>query len=203
MNKVYINLKDINSGVLNDIFKNQDLVSIEELVDKLEDYYAEIEKQQEEITRFPCGVRERDALVAATPRPLGNTAERPFRHGISREVQGPDRVLRCPFHLHLHGLRLGRGARQAYRTAAQPQHGERPPTRGIPTSGTHTRAGTRLPAHRRPRAAQRPDGGTPANLRECPTRLREERRQPPEQPLPQRVAHPLPITYGNIAIKNP
>lgn len=46
---VYINLKDINSGVLNDIFKNQDLVSIEELVDKLEDYYAEIEKQQEEI----------------------------------------------------------------------------------------------------------------------------------------------------------
>ena len=49
MDNVYINLKDINSGVLNDIFKNQDLVSIEELVDKLEDYYAEIEKQQEEI----------------------------------------------------------------------------------------------------------------------------------------------------------
>lgn len=49
MNEVYINLKDINSGVLNDIFKNQDLVSAEELVDKLEDYYAEIEKQQEEI----------------------------------------------------------------------------------------------------------------------------------------------------------
>ena len=49
MNEVYINLKDINSGVLNDIFKNQDLVSVEELVDKLEDYYAEIEKQQEEI----------------------------------------------------------------------------------------------------------------------------------------------------------
>lgn len=49
MNEVYINLKDINSGVLNDIFKKQDLVSIEELVDKLEDYYADIEKQQEEI----------------------------------------------------------------------------------------------------------------------------------------------------------
>lgn len=49
MNNVYINLKDINSGVLNDIFKNQDLVSIEELIDKLEDYYAENEKQQEEI----------------------------------------------------------------------------------------------------------------------------------------------------------
>ena len=49
MNNVYINLKDINSGVLNDIFKNQDLVSVEELVDKLEDYYADIEKQQEEI----------------------------------------------------------------------------------------------------------------------------------------------------------
>ena len=49
MDNVYINLKDINSGVLNDIFKNQDLASIEELVDKLEDYYAEIEKQQEEI----------------------------------------------------------------------------------------------------------------------------------------------------------
>lgn len=49
MNEVYINLKDINSGVLNDIFKNQDLVSVEELVDKLEDCYADIEKQQEEI----------------------------------------------------------------------------------------------------------------------------------------------------------
>ena len=49
MNEVYINLKDINSGVLNDIFKNQDLVSVEELVDKLEDYYADIEKQKEEI----------------------------------------------------------------------------------------------------------------------------------------------------------
>lgn len=49
MNEVYINLKDINSGVLNDIFKNQDLVSVEELVDKIEDYYAEIEKKQEQI----------------------------------------------------------------------------------------------------------------------------------------------------------
>ena len=49
MNKVYINSKDINSGVLNDIFRNQDLVSVEELIDKLEDYNAEIEKQQEEI----------------------------------------------------------------------------------------------------------------------------------------------------------
>ena len=49
MNNVYINLKDINSGVLNDIFKNQDLVSVKELVSKLEDYYADIEKQQEQI----------------------------------------------------------------------------------------------------------------------------------------------------------
>ena len=50
MNNIYINLKDINSGVLNDIFKNKDLVSIEELVDKLEDYYADvIEEQKEEI----------------------------------------------------------------------------------------------------------------------------------------------------------
>lgn len=49
MNEVYINLKDINSGVLNDIFKNKDLVSVEELVDKLEDYYADIEEQQEQI----------------------------------------------------------------------------------------------------------------------------------------------------------
>ena len=50
MDNVYINLKDINSGVLNDIFKNQDLVSVEELVDKLEDYYADaIEEQKEEI----------------------------------------------------------------------------------------------------------------------------------------------------------
>lgn len=49
MKEVYINLKDINSGVLNDIFKNQDLVSVEELIDKLEDYHAEIEKQQEQI----------------------------------------------------------------------------------------------------------------------------------------------------------
>lgn len=49
MNNVYINLKDINSGVLNDIFKSQDLVSVGELVNKLEDYYADIEKQQEEI----------------------------------------------------------------------------------------------------------------------------------------------------------
>ena len=49
MSNVYINLKDINSRVLNDIFKNKDLVSIEELIDKLEDYYAEIEKQKEKI----------------------------------------------------------------------------------------------------------------------------------------------------------
>ena len=49
MDNVYINLKDINSDVLNDIFINKDLVSVEELVNKLEDYYAEIEKQQEEI----------------------------------------------------------------------------------------------------------------------------------------------------------
>ena len=49
MKEVYINLKDINSDVLNYIFINQDLVSVEELIDKLEDYHAEIEKQQEEI----------------------------------------------------------------------------------------------------------------------------------------------------------
>ena len=49
MNNVYINLKDINSGVLNDIFKNKDLVSVGELINKLEDYYAEIEEQAEEI----------------------------------------------------------------------------------------------------------------------------------------------------------
>lgn len=49
MNNVYINLKDINSGVLNDIFKNQDLVSIEEFVDKLEEYADVIEEQEEKI----------------------------------------------------------------------------------------------------------------------------------------------------------
>lgn len=46
---IYIKLSDINSSTLTNIFKNQDLVSFEELVDKLEDYYAEIEKQQEQI----------------------------------------------------------------------------------------------------------------------------------------------------------
>ena len=46
---IYIKLSDINSSTLTNIFKNKDLVSIEELVDKLEDYYAEIEKQKEEI----------------------------------------------------------------------------------------------------------------------------------------------------------
>ena len=49
MSNVYINLKDINSGVLNDIFKSQDLVSIEELVDKLEEYADVIEEQEEKI----------------------------------------------------------------------------------------------------------------------------------------------------------
>ena len=49
MNNVYINLKDINSRVLNDIFKNQDLVYIEELVDKLEEYADVIEEQEEKI----------------------------------------------------------------------------------------------------------------------------------------------------------
>lgn len=47
MNEVYINLKDINSGVLNDIFENQDLVSIEELIDKLEEYSDTIKEQEE------------------------------------------------------------------------------------------------------------------------------------------------------------
>ena len=49
MNNVYINLKDINSGVLNDIFKNQDLVSIEELIDKLEEYVDIIEEKEEKL----------------------------------------------------------------------------------------------------------------------------------------------------------
>ena len=49
MNNVYINLKDINSGVLNDIFRNQDLVSVGELIDKLEEYADVIEEQTEEI----------------------------------------------------------------------------------------------------------------------------------------------------------
>ena len=49
MNNVYINLKDINSRVLNDIFKKQDLVSIEELIDKLEEYADVIEEQEEKI----------------------------------------------------------------------------------------------------------------------------------------------------------
>ena len=49
MNNVYINLKDINSGVLNDIFKNKDLVSVEELVDKLEEYADIIEEKEEKI----------------------------------------------------------------------------------------------------------------------------------------------------------
>jgi hypothetical protein len=49
MNNVYINLKDFYGYNIKKIFGNQDLVSIEELIDKLEDYYAEIEKQQEEI----------------------------------------------------------------------------------------------------------------------------------------------------------
>lgn len=49
MNNVYINLKDINSGVLNDIFRNQDLVSIKEFVDKLEEYADVIEEQEEKI----------------------------------------------------------------------------------------------------------------------------------------------------------
>lgn len=49
MKEVYINLKDINSGVLNNIFRNQDLVSVKELIEKLEDYHLEIEEQAEEI----------------------------------------------------------------------------------------------------------------------------------------------------------
>lgn len=49
MKNVYINLKDFYGYCIKEIFGNQDLVSVEELVDKIEDYYAEIEKQQEEI----------------------------------------------------------------------------------------------------------------------------------------------------------
>ena len=49
MNNVYINLKDINSSVLNDIFKYKDLVSVEELIDKLEEYADIIEEKEEKI----------------------------------------------------------------------------------------------------------------------------------------------------------
>ena len=49
MNKVYINLKDINSDVLNYIFINQDLVSVRELLEKLEEFADAIEEQAEEI----------------------------------------------------------------------------------------------------------------------------------------------------------
>lgn len=52
MNNVYINLKDINSRLLNNIFINQDLVSVEELIDKLIDKleeYAYVIEEQEEI----------------------------------------------------------------------------------------------------------------------------------------------------------
>ena len=50
MSNVYINLKEKNiCDPINDIFKNQDLVSIEELIDKLEEYADVIEEQKEEI----------------------------------------------------------------------------------------------------------------------------------------------------------
>lgn len=49
MDNVYINLKDINSDVLNDIFRNQDLVSVKELIEKLEEFADVIEEQAEEI----------------------------------------------------------------------------------------------------------------------------------------------------------
>lgn len=49
MNNVYINLKDFYGYNIKEIFRNQDLVTIKELVDKLEEYSDVIEKQQEEI----------------------------------------------------------------------------------------------------------------------------------------------------------
>ena len=47
MKEVYINLKDINSDVLKYIFINKDLVSVEELLEKLEEFADVIEEQAE------------------------------------------------------------------------------------------------------------------------------------------------------------
>lgn len=49
MNNVYINLKYFHGYTIQEIFKNQDLVSIEELIDKLEEYADVIEGQEEKI----------------------------------------------------------------------------------------------------------------------------------------------------------
>lgn len=49
MNNVYINLKDFYGYNIKKIFENQDLVSIEELIDKLEEYVDIIEEKEEEI----------------------------------------------------------------------------------------------------------------------------------------------------------
>lgn len=47
MNNIYINLKELYRYTLKDIFENQDLVSIEELIDKLEEYLDTIKEQEE------------------------------------------------------------------------------------------------------------------------------------------------------------
>lgn len=49
MNNVYINLKDLSGYNIQEIFKNKDLVSIEELIDKLEEYADIIEEKEEKI----------------------------------------------------------------------------------------------------------------------------------------------------------
>lgn len=49
MNNVYINLKDFYGYNIKKIFGNQDLVSIEELIDKLEEYVDIIEEKEEKI----------------------------------------------------------------------------------------------------------------------------------------------------------
>ena len=51
MNNVYINLKDFYGYTIKEIFRNQDLVTIKELVDKLEEYSDVIEEQAEETSR--------------------------------------------------------------------------------------------------------------------------------------------------------
>ena len=44
---IYINLSDINSSTLTNIFKNKDLVTLEELVDTIEEQEEEIEDLKE------------------------------------------------------------------------------------------------------------------------------------------------------------
>lgn len=49
MNNVYINLKNFYGYNIQEIFKNQDLVSIEELIDIIENQQDEIENLKEKI----------------------------------------------------------------------------------------------------------------------------------------------------------